>query len=71
MDIPKLHQVESSNLKEVGYEDGKLYVRFHNDSLYVYDNVPDSIYLELCNASSKGSYFSMAIRNRFPFRKLS
>lgn len=46
--------VASSNLSSVGYENGTLYIRFHNGSLYAYDGVPSHIHRELMAAASHG-----------------
>jgi hypothetical protein len=66
--------VDSSNLKAIGYDEAKeqLYVRFvSKNRLYVYDDVPKSVYEKLLEANSKGSYFSSAIRGAFYYDQLS
>ena len=62
--------VSSSNLAAVGYENGTLNVRFHSGALYEYSNVPVSVYQNLMNAASHGSYFSAHIRNVYPYRRI-
>ena len=44
--MPNMIPVSSSNLSAVGY-DGQtmqLFIRFHSGALYVYNNVPQSVY---------------------------
>lgn len=62
--------VNSSNLRAVGYEDGRLYVEFHSGSLYYYDNVPEAVYHALMNASSHGKYFSANIRDVYRYHRV-
>lgn len=61
--------VSSSNLSAIGYEDGTLYIRFNSGAKYWYRNVPESVYINLMNASSKGKYFDSHIKNVYPFEK--
>jgi hypothetical protein len=64
--------VSSSNLRSVGYDAGTaiLEIEFHSGGVYQYRGVPQSIYGGLMSASSKGSYFSQHIRDRFPTTKV-
>ena len=62
--------VSSSNLDAVGYEKGTLYVRFKNGSLYSYSGVPEYVYNELMNASSKGHYLATYVKGRYPYSKI-
>ena len=71
--MPNMVPVSSSNLSAVGY-DGQtkqLFIRFHSGALYVYNNVPQSIYEGLMNASSHGQYHAAYIKNAYPYRRLS
>lgn len=58
-------KVESSNLESVGYQAPSmiLEIEFKNGGIYQYFNVPESIFIDLMNASSHGSYFHANIRN--------
>ena len=62
--------VSSSNLDSVGYENSTLYVRFKNASLYSYSGVPEYIYKELMNASSKGHYLATYVKGHYPYSKI-
>jgi hypothetical protein len=66
-------QVQSSNLKSVGYDaDTKtLEVEFHDGSLYQYYSVPAVVHRDLLNASSIGQYFSYFIKTTYRSRKVS
>jgi hypothetical protein len=61
----------SSNLKSVGYENGILEVEFHNGGIYQYHGVPESVFHELMNAPSRGSYFHWNVRKTgYPCAKI-
>lgn len=62
--------VSSSNLNSVGYENSTLYVRFNDGSLYRYSNVPEHVYNELMNASSKGRYLAAYVKGQYPYSKI-
>lgn len=58
--------VNSSHIKEVGYENGTMHVRFRTGDLYRYENVGPKIYSGLLKAPSPGSFFHRFVRDRFP-----
>jgi hypothetical protein len=72
--VPSLPQasLDSSSLKSVGYsaETGTLEITFCSGSIYRYSGVPPHIYQALLDASSKGRYFTAAIRSSFPFQRI-
>lgn len=59
-----MHRVSSSNVHSVGYDEinHNLYVKFLNDSTYVYYNVPKIHYDRLLYATSVGSYLDRYIK---------
>ncbi|WIF96213.1 KTSC domain-containing protein [Caminicella sporogenes] len=63
--------VSSSNLVAVGYDRNSrtLVIRFHNGT-YAYSGVPEEIYKGLLNASSKGHYHHVYIKNSYPYRRI-
>jgi hypothetical protein len=65
--------VESSMIKKVGFDEihHQLYITFHNDSCYVYFNVPKSIYEALIYAESVGKYFVENIKKVFAYRNVT
>lgn len=67
----KRTEVESSNIKSVGYnKKGKiLEVEFKNGSIYHYRNVPVKSVQDFLEAPSIGKFFSANIRNSFDFKK--
>ena len=69
--IPRLHSVNSSNLKSVGYskKTSTLYVRFKNSSLYAYPSFQYSDYLALRKAESIGKAFNANIRP-LPYQRI-
>lgn len=67
-----MYPVSSSNIDEIGYDatTSTLYIKFKNNRLYSYDNVPESVYDNLKSASSVGSYFHQNIRDVYVTHKL-
>jgi hypothetical protein len=61
--------VQSATLAAIGYESngGILQLEFRSRAVYRYFGVPGPVYEALWSAPSKGSYFNLAIRGRFPF----
>lgn len=46
-----------------------LTVVFLSGSVYTYKNVPEDLYLNMKNASSKGSFLNKEIKGNFDFEK--
>ena len=65
-------KVNSSNVDEIGYDEATqiVYVRFLNNSLYIYKNVPEIVYQGLLNAPSVGSYLHRNFKNVYPYERL-
>lgn len=69
----ELTPVESSNIEAVGFGPvgdvapglGILQVRFANQAIWNYYNVPESVYVELLAAESVGRYFAANVRGKF------
>ncbi len=64
--------VSSSNIQSIGYDEQnqELYVRFLNNSLYVYKGVPEFEYQNLMQAPSHGSYLNRNIKNVYPYERV-
>ena len=62
--------VHSFNIASVGYENGTLYIRFHQGGTYAYFDVPASEYEALTLSGAPGKYFRANIRNRYGYRKI-
>lgn len=58
-----LREVESSNIKAIGYDadQSRLVVQFRSGSTYAYANVTPAIHAALMSAQSKGSFLSRHI----------
>jgi hypothetical protein len=63
-------KVSSSNIKSIGYLLGVLEIEFLNRNIYVFKNVPETIYKRLMTSSSKGTFFSKNIKEKFPYKKV-
>lgn len=61
-------KVESSNVREIGYENGTLYV-VYSAGTYMYHNVPEELFEGLKNADSKGRFMNENIKGRYTYSK--
>ena len=64
--------IESTAISEIDFdaERGKLLVRFISGERYVYVGVPGEVCRSFVEAESKGRFFQLAIRDRYPFNRL-
>jgi len=64
--------VVSSNIRSIGYDPKSmvLEVEFHNGSIYHYFGVPESLFTQLMNASSHGTFLAQNIKNRFSYKRI-
>ena len=64
---------DSSQIKHLAYNPDTrlLLVLFHTGGPYIYTEVSPVEYESLCNAESKGSYFSQSIKSSHPCVNLS
>jgi hypothetical protein len=68
----QMKPVQSSNLKEIGYDNINrlLKVKFQNNSEYIYEGVSFKTYKELIEAESVGKYFNKHIAHGYTYTKL-
>lgn len=80
VDKMKLITVKSSNISQIGFEEGKtisfnqrprniLRIVFTSGITYDFYNVPKDIYEDLLDAHSIGQYFHQNIKNRYDYEK--
>ncbi len=64
--------VTSTAISEIDYdaERAKLLVRFTSGERYVYVGVPAEVCRSFVEADSKGRFFQLQIRDRYPFNRL-
>ena len=64
--------VDSTAISEIDYdaERTKLLVRFMSGERYVYVGVPGEVHRSFVEADSKGRFFQLQIRDRYPFNRL-
>lgn len=69
---PEMQPVSSSNVESIGYdpEDQVVYVRFLNQSVYIYKGVPENVFEDLKNADSVGSYLHRNYKNVYPYERI-
>jgi hypothetical protein len=67
-----MHEVESSNIKTIGYETetNTLKVEFKSGHKYEYDNVPANVFDELLESVSKGKYMNQNIKGQYEGRRV-
>ena len=65
--------VASSNIASVGYDapTETLEVEFRNGYVYQYYGVPDHIHKALMQASSKGKFLYLYIKNGYPYSRVA
>jgi hypothetical protein len=66
-----MHQVESSNIDSIGWEDDILEVTFLSGSTYEYYDVPEEVFEEMLDASSKGQYLARNIKGVYSYNKIN
>jgi hypothetical protein len=68
----KLEPVESSMIQAGGYDEESytLEVIFNSGKTYRYLEVPKTVYLELMESDSKGSYMLSDVIDCFPYEQL-
>lgn len=64
--------VSSSNIASIGYDNqsSTLEIEFLNGSIYQYFDVPESVYNELMQAASLGSYLNSYIKGNYRFSRV-
>lgn len=62
--------VESSFIKEIGWEGEILEVEFSNGSVYQYHEVSEEAYTQLIEAPSVGKEFHQSIKNFYHTEKI-
>lgn len=67
-----MHEVESSNVKAVGYEaeSKTLKVEYKSGLMYEYENVPANVFDELLESASKGKYMNQNIKGQYNGRRV-
>lgn len=67
-----MKSVNSSNIDSIGYNATKkqLFVKFKNDTIYVYKDVPKDVWNELQNVESKGKFVYYEIKDVYDYEKL-
>jgi hypothetical protein len=71
MPVPRMHPVESSAVKTIGYDVDaeEAYVEYLGGGLYAYEGVPAGVFEELASAESKGTFVNTVIK-KYPFREV-
>ncbi len=66
------HNVVSSNVKAIGYDDrtSTLEVEFSNGGVYQYYGVPEHVHSQFMQASSKGKFLHTYVKNQYPYSRV-
>ena len=67
---PNMKSVDSSMIKELGYQDGDLFVRFNDGRIYEFKRVPKAVYKRLMTSSSVGQSFNRNIKSKYEHEKV-
>lgn len=64
--------VASSNIVSVGYDapSETLEVEFQSGTVYQYYNISQATYVQFMEAPSKGQFFSVYIKNAYPYSRV-
>ena len=67
-----MQYVDSTNVEAIGYDETRqeLHVRFLESGSYVYLDVPETVFAEFLQASSKGRYLNTQIKGVYGFERL-
>lgn len=65
----KMVKVDSSNIKEIGWADDILYVKY-SSGVYKYSGVQKETFEELLKAESKGRFMNEQIKGNYDYKKL-
>ncbi|WP_299082971.1 KTSC domain-containing protein [uncultured Ruegeria sp.] len=68
----EMHQVDSSNVAAIGYDDGSetLQVEFNSGATYQYFDVPEHIFDAMLESTSKGQFLHQNIKGAFRFSRV-
>ena len=62
--------IVSSTIDAIGYQLGRLFVRFKSGAAYAYEGVPYDIFDALKKAESAGQFLHRMVKNRFRYTRL-
>ncbi len=70
--LPELIDVESSHIKQIGYDEEKeqLFIKFKQDKIYQYFNFPLDMWERFLEEESKGKFLSYYIKGKYEFMGL-
>ena len=67
----KMKKIQSSNIESIGYNSGKLFIRFKGNTVYKYDNVSRETNDILMESDSKGKFIHNNIKGVFVSTKIN
>ena len=65
----ELKEVNSSNIRKIGYENGDLYVEYKSGNTYIYKNIPQNLYESFMKAESKGKFMNAEVKGKYEYKK--
>jgi hypothetical protein len=72
MKLPKMVEVESSNVVSIGYDKRaeELFVEFKGGAIYMYSDVPKEEFDNLMKSESVGNYIRLYIQDSFFYERI-
>lgn len=71
MAVKLIETPKSSNIREVRYENGTLWVTFNAGGIYAYSKVPEPIFEAFKTEPSAGKYFQREIKGKYAYKKVA
>lgn len=62
--------VESSNISSIGYSNKTLEVEFNSGSVYQYEDVPISLWVNFMQAKSHGKFFHNNVKGKYAYERV-
>ena len=66
----ELKEVNSSNIRKIGYEDDTLYVEYKSGATYAYKKFPKNLYESFLEAESKGRFMNSEVKGKYEYERV-
>lgn len=73
LEVLYLSENESNNISKIEYDNStqSLLIVFRNDAEYLYSDIPESVFLDMKNSESKGSYLHNHIKGKYRYSRVN
>ena len=69
--LPEMNAVKSSNIESAGHDGQHAFIKFKDGDVYQYSDVPASVFTDMMQADSVGSFFHKNIKGKYTSKKWS